>query len=214
MDIMTSPFAGNPFQRTPKYYQSLDWRVSDAQRDRVVDYLGQAYADGRLTISEFEKRMEDALAARTRRELNQTLSGLATVPITASITGTSMVRRRTGEPTPGATAAAGIIGLTPFISGPFGPMLGVAVTEKGSWTRKQVANQANAQVYMVAAIVLLAIFLGGDKIMAIAGLTWAVLTVIQAVKGFQGESWRNPITRVVPFQVFKESPPPRKTIGR
>ncbi|MCI1748457.1 MAG: DUF1707 and DUF4870 domain-containing protein [Acidipropionibacterium sp.] len=211
---MTSPFAGNPFQRTPKYDQSLDWRVTDAQRDRVLDYLGQAYADGRLTISEFEKRMEDALAARTRRELNQTLSGLATVPITASITGTSMVRRRTGEPTPGGTVATGLIGLSPFIAGPFGPIIGAAVAEKGSWTRKQVANQANAQVYMVAVIVLLGILLGGAKIMALAALAYAVMTVIQAVKGFQGESWRSPITRVVPFQLFKENPPSRKTIGR
>ncbi len=211
---MTSPFAGNPFQRPPRYDQSLDWRVTDVQRDRVLDYLGQAYADGRLTISEFEKRMEDALAARTRRELNQTLSGLATVPVASSVYGGMVRRTKKGEPSPGGTVAAGLIGLSPFIAGPIGPLVGAAVSEKGSWTHKQVANQANAQIYMMAVVILLGALLHGGVIVGLAIAVSVVLTLIQAIMGFQGETWRNPLTRIVPFQLVKEDVEPRKRIGR
>lgn len=218
---MRSPFAdapfgtpASPFRRPASEDGSLDWRVTDAQRDRVVDYLGQAYADGRLTISEFEKRMEDAFAARTRRELNQTLSGLATVPMTASLARPLALRRSTG-PTPMSSVGTGLVGLAPLtFTGPLVPLVAVALTEKGSWTRSQVANQANAQIYMWAVMVLLGILHVANPLMVAAGVGYLALTVIQAVKGFQGETWRSPITRAVPFQLIKEQDRPRKSLGR
>ena len=44
-------------------------RASDADRDRVVDVLRDAAADGRLTVDEFDERMAAALSSRTRGEL-------------------------------------------------------------------------------------------------------------------------------------------------
>jgi hypothetical protein len=44
-------------------------RASDADRDRVVDVLRDAAADGRLTVAEFDERMEAALSSRTLGEL-------------------------------------------------------------------------------------------------------------------------------------------------
>jgi len=44
-------------------------RASDAERERVVDLLRGASAEGRLTIEELETRTAQALAARTRAEL-------------------------------------------------------------------------------------------------------------------------------------------------
>ena len=44
-------------------------RASDADRDRVIDVLRGAAADGRLTAEEFEERMTAALASRTHGEL-------------------------------------------------------------------------------------------------------------------------------------------------
>lgn len=46
-----------------------DLRVSDVERDRTGELLGEAYADGRLTLDEFNERMESALAAKTRGDL-------------------------------------------------------------------------------------------------------------------------------------------------
>jgi hypothetical protein len=44
-------------------------RVSDAERDAVVERLSAATGDGRLTLEEFSQRMELATAARTRADL-------------------------------------------------------------------------------------------------------------------------------------------------
>ena len=51
-------------------------RVSDAERNRVVEVLKQHTADGRLTLDEFEARVEEALSARTRTELRAVLREL------------------------------------------------------------------------------------------------------------------------------------------
>jgi hypothetical protein len=53
-------------------------RVSDAERNEVVEVLKQHTADGRLTLDEFEGRVEEALAARTGSELRATLRELPT----------------------------------------------------------------------------------------------------------------------------------------
>ncbi|MFB9234121.1 DUF1707 domain-containing protein [Plantactinospora siamensis] len=44
-------------------------RVSDDERNRVVDRLNQAVGEGRLTLAEFETRVDGVLAARTQAEL-------------------------------------------------------------------------------------------------------------------------------------------------
>lgn len=44
-------------------------RVSDAERDAVVERLSAATGDGRLTLEEFSQRMELATTARTRADL-------------------------------------------------------------------------------------------------------------------------------------------------
>jgi hypothetical protein len=52
-------------------------RASDADRDRVVDVLQAATADGRLTQEEFSQRMQAALSARTLGELAMLTADLA-----------------------------------------------------------------------------------------------------------------------------------------
>ena len=77
--------AGEPPESVP----APDMRASDADRDRVIDILRAATADGRLTADEFNERMEAALASRTFREL---------APLTADLATASA--RRAPEPEP------------------------------------------------------------------------------------------------------------------
>jgi Domain of unknown function (DUF1707) len=44
-------------------------RASDTERELVVERLGRAMAQGRLTVAEFDERAAAAHAARTREEL-------------------------------------------------------------------------------------------------------------------------------------------------
>src|SRR5580700_8690325 len=51
-------------------------RVSDRERDAVVQRVQTAFADGRLDDTEFDERMRAALTARTRGELDVLLTDL------------------------------------------------------------------------------------------------------------------------------------------
>ena len=70
------PPAGEPPEPVP----APDVRASDADRDRVIDVLRAATADGRLTADEFSERMEAALSSRTFRELAPLTADLVAIP--------------------------------------------------------------------------------------------------------------------------------------
>ena len=55
-------------------------RASDADRDRVIDLLRTAVADGRLDPAEFEERLDAALAARTIDALTPLTADLIAEP--------------------------------------------------------------------------------------------------------------------------------------
>ncbi|KOU41023.1 DUF1707 domain-containing protein [Streptomyces sp. NPDC060334] len=55
-------------------------RASDADRDRVVERLRDAVAEGRLDMEEFEERLEAAYASRTYGELEPLTRDLPAVP--------------------------------------------------------------------------------------------------------------------------------------
>ncbi|MFY1633833.1 DUF1707 SHOCT-like domain-containing protein [Solwaraspora sp. WMMB335] len=55
-------------------------RVSDAEREQVVELLGQATAEGRLTLDEYAERATDAHSARTRGELARLTADLPVGP--------------------------------------------------------------------------------------------------------------------------------------
>src|SRR5258705_113709 len=46
-----------------------DMRISDAERERVVAQLNAAVTEGRLTLSEFEERVDGVLRSRTFGEI-------------------------------------------------------------------------------------------------------------------------------------------------
>ena len=64
-------------------------RASDADRDRVVDVLHAALAQGRLTRDEFTARMGRALQSRTWAELAAVTAGLGTSGLGTSGLGAS-----------------------------------------------------------------------------------------------------------------------------
>jgi hypothetical protein len=59
-----------------------DLRVGDAERDAAAERLRESFAQGRLTMDEFNDRVSAALAATTQRELTQLTRDLphTTVP--------------------------------------------------------------------------------------------------------------------------------------
>ncbi len=69
-----------------------DLRVGDAERDATAELLREHYAQGRLTLDEFNERLTAALAATTERDLSQLTRDLpytapAPVPLPQSASG-------------------------------------------------------------------------------------------------------------------------------
>ncbi|MEN3306992.1 MAG: hypothetical protein V7603_3194 [Micromonosporaceae bacterium] len=55
-------------------------RVSDADRERVVDMLQRHTSEGRLSLDEFSSRVDDAQRARTHAELAALTTDLPVQP--------------------------------------------------------------------------------------------------------------------------------------
>jgi Domain of unknown function (DUF1707) len=56
-----------------------DLRVSDAEREAVAAELREHYAQGRLTMEDFQQRLDAAFAARIRRDLDAVTHDLPAV---------------------------------------------------------------------------------------------------------------------------------------
>ncbi len=181
------------------------WLVNDVDRDRVVAFLRDAYVDGRLSPDDFDDRVTRALGAVTRADLNAALTGLAVVGGQAHGS-----RIAAGE-----TLAAGVIGLSPLFLGPLGPMLGVAISPRGSWMRRQTAQQANFQlVALLLAMVVLGVAVKTNLMIVtfpFVGMAWFAGTIMHAAKAFEGIEWTNPLLRVIPLRFFDDGR--RRAVG-
>jgi Domain of unknown function (DUF1707) len=57
-----------------------DLRISDAERAEVAELLATHYGDGRLDQAEFDQRLDQAMRAKTYRDLSGLLADLPPVP--------------------------------------------------------------------------------------------------------------------------------------
>ncbi len=195
---MLSVHPGNMNSWQTRQTRKDDWLVSGVERDQAVAYLRNAYVDGRLSPDNFEGRVTRALDAVTRADLDATLTGLAVVG--GQVHGSRIAASE--------TLAAGVIGLSPFFLGPLGPILGVVISPRGSWMRRQVAQQANFQL---VALLLGAVVLGAavkTNLMIVTfpfvGMAWFAGTIIHAAKAFEGHEWTNPVLQAIPLRLFDD----------
>jgi hypothetical protein len=90
-----------------------DLRIADADREAAAARLREHFAQGRLTLEEFNKRLDAVFAATTQsqlRALTRDLPHLAapSAPLPATVTGTRRERARR-ERRPGSGAWLGMI---------------------------------------------------------------------------------------------------------
>lgn len=179
--------------------------VTEQQRDRAVDYLQQAYAQGSIDADAFEDRLAQALGAETRRDLNLSLRGIARV---ASPEAPS----RTLAPAPVAlpqvadnvqNVGAGLVHLLGLPTGFVGPAIVKAITPKGSrlwWEAgRAMAWQFTAMLLMVATVTVGLVF-DAEVLIALGGLAWLLATVTFAVRAFNGADSTGVVGRVFPFR--------------
>jgi Domain of unknown function (DUF1707) len=72
--------SSNPFDtawtRPRNPARDMNMRIGDAERQQVADALSTHYAEGRLDVNEFNERMSQAMAAKTRADLAGLLTDL------------------------------------------------------------------------------------------------------------------------------------------
>lgn len=210
---MNATYARSSFE-----HPSLNLLVTDTQRDRAIGFLQEAYADGRLSELEFDERVEQAISARDRRELNAAFAGLVQVTpaqqVFAAHPAYLPVVNQNADGASGRIAG----GLAHWSSIPLpliGPGVFYAVAEKGSYARSQAAKAFNFQLFALIAAAALGIVSAITNIEIFNGIwmmAWFVLTVIGGIKAFSGDGWENPIMKKVPLTVLDETT--RRGIGR
>jgi uncharacterized Tic20 family protein len=194
-------------------HPSLKMQVTPEQRDRAESWLKEAYADGRLSESEFDHRIGQVLTAVTRKELNEAFYGLVQVPTPSRALGVHpaykpLVRPETRQQA--GRGAAGVAHFSVFFLWLFGPGLVYALSTPGTYARKEAAKSFNFQLISSIAFALVAI-LGGITgldffgwLIPFMGLGWFILTIVGGAKALQGDDWRNPIKSVIKLEVLSE----------
>lgn len=204
-------------------HPSLRTPVTQEQRDRAEEHLQTAYAEGRITEQEFDRRIEMVLSASTRKDLNEAFYGLVEAPSYSPSsynqsygqTGhTSASMQPYGYQRHPATQQGSTGGALAHFSGLFtgilGPGIGYAVSPRNSRARVESAKAFNFQLVSLIALIL-AGTLGAitdigllDFVIGLGFLAWTVLTIVGGVKAASGEDWQNPVTKAVKLRVLPE----------
>jgi uncharacterized Tic20 family protein len=176
-----------------------DLLVTPAQRDRAVEILQEMYADGRLEHVEFDTRLELALKARTRVELNRTFDGLVSrpVPTYAPAAFTRPAPLQSYGDGRGMGTIAHWLGYPTFF---VGPALVVATAgQRNPAVRKHAVEALNFQLSAAGAFALLGIITGATQgftgfLFPLLGILWFVLTGIGGLATAVGSNFRYPFT--------------------
>lgn len=177
-----------------------DLLVTPAQRDRAVEILQEMYADDRLTRLEFDTRLEQALTATTRAELNASFTGLVARPVPTyapvAFTRPGPVQRYKSDGR-GLGTIAHWLGYPTFF---VGPALIVATAGKDNpAVRRHAVEALNFQLSMLGLFMLLGVVAGATEgftsfLFPLVGMVWFVLTGIAGLATLLGNDFRYPFT--------------------
>lgn len=118
-----------PWGPPPRGNAGADLRVSDAERNEVAEALSKHYADGRLDAGEFKERLDQAMTAKTRRDLSGLLMDLPGTAAPAS----APVPRRRHRLLAAVALAAVLAGLWSAVVAPHVPWLLIALIAFVVW---------------------------------------------------------------------------------
>ena len=194
-------------------HPSLKMPVTVDQRNRAEAWLQEAYADGRISEDEFDRRIGQVISAPSRKELNDAFYGLVSVPVTSQALGVHpayqpLVRPETKQQV--GRGAAGFAHFSVFFLWLLGPGLVFAASSPGTYARKEAAKAFNFQLISAISFITVGIVSGVtnldifDWLLPFMFLGWFILTVVGGAKALQGDNWKNPVKQVVKLEVLSE----------
>lgn len=167
--------------------QTDELRCTDADRDRVIDVLKSAYADGRLDQAEFDVRFDLTMKAKTYAALEPITRDLVAQPAAAAPAPAKPARDLLPPPTTeerllGALAQATT--LVPIVVGP--AIMYYTVGKRSEFVKHHAAGALNLQLTLLA-VTIVTFGLGG----ALYGIAWVLATAF-AVVALAGAPLRQP----------------------
>jgi uncharacterized protein len=174
--------------------------VTPAQRDRGVEILKEMYADGRLTHFEFDQRLDKALAAKTRAELNAAFDGLVSRPV-PTYAPIAFTPPRPVQRYPSSGRGLGTLahwsGYPTFFVGP--ALIAATAGQKNPAVRRHAMEALNFQLTAFMMFVCMGILAGITEgftwfLFPFAGLAWFLLTGIGGLATMVGNDFRYPFS--------------------
>lgn len=163
-------------------------RVSDAEREPVIERLKEAYAEGRIDHAEFDMRVHLAMVAKTRSELAAVVADLramAPLPEPRVVGRVGLTEKATGEDRMLAAFAHGSGAVTLFV----GPLVFLLLSGKRSaYVRAHAAEALNFQLTLLL-VTIATLGLGG----VVYAVAW-IAAGIAAVVSLTGRGFRYPWT--------------------
>jgi uncharacterized protein len=192
MTLMTGvPRTPGPGQVPPAHL-----RVTNQDREHVVEHVQAAYAEGRFDKLEFDDRLERAMTARTHGDLMPIMTelyGSAAVPRLAPLR--PPVRpERPSESNERLGAAA--VHLLMAIGIPvIGPLILLLTGGKTSpYLRRQALEALNFQLTVVGATIILPFTIIGVILLPVIWVAAVVLGIVGGISALSEGSFRYPLT--------------------
>jgi uncharacterized Tic20 family protein len=158
-------------------------RVSNAEREPVIERLKQAYAEGRLDHAEFDMRVHLAMTAKTRADLATVTSDLV-----APAGGSTGAPPRE-DPTPHDRLVAALAHGSGYFTSFAGPLLFAIISgRRSSYVRKHAVEALNFQLTLLI-IVVVTFGLGA----VLYAITW-IIAAIAALAALAGQRFDYPFT--------------------
>ncbi|TMR03050.1 DUF1707 and DUF4870 domain-containing protein [Nonomuraea turkmeniaca] len=191
--------AGVPRTPGPGEVPPAHLRVTNQDREHVVEHVQAAYAEGRFDKLEFDDRLERAMTARTHGDL---------MPIMTELYGTQVVPQLTPRPAPvrseptsgapesnerlGAAAAHLLVLLGIPIVGPL--ILLLTGGKTSPYIRRHALEALNFQITVVGATFLLPLTVIGVVLLPVIWVASVVLAIVGGVSALSESNFRYPMT--------------------
>ncbi|MEV4292913.1 DUF1707 and DUF4870 domain-containing protein [Nonomuraea bangladeshensis] len=191
--------AGVPTTPGPGQVPPAHLRVTNQDREHVVEHVKAAYAEGRFDKLEFDDRLERAMTARTHGDL---------MPIMTELYGTQAVPRLAPRPAPayptrpagavesnerfGAAAGHLLLALGFPIVGPL--ILLLAAGKTSPYIRRHAVEALNFGLTAVGASILLPFTIVGVVLLPVIWVGAFVLSIVAGVNALTEGNYRYPLT--------------------
>lgn len=186
---------GVPTPSRPGQVPQAELRVTNQDREHVVEHVKAAYAEGRFDKIEFDDRLERAMTARTHGDLMpimEELYGPAAMPRPAP----APAAPYTGEPESNERLGGSAAHLLTLVGFPIiGPLILMLTGGKTSpFIRRHAVEALNFQLTLMGASMLLPLTIIGIVLVPVIWVVGIVLSIVAGVSALTGGDYRYPMT--------------------